>query len=55
MPKLRHNEERSERYVRLFFEGMNAEISKIEKAVEEDNPYDKLTASSAFGQLIVGC
>ncbi|MCP4414874.1 MAG: Hpt domain-containing protein [Gammaproteobacteria bacterium] len=38
MPTLRHNREKLKRYVRLFSEGMNVEISKIERAIEEDNP-----------------
>ncbi len=38
MPTLRHDREKLKRYVRLFSEGMNVEISKIERAIEEDNP-----------------
>jgi len=38
IPHLRHNTEKLKQYVQLFFEGMNFEISKIEKAIEEDTP-----------------
>ena len=35
---MRHNTEKLKQYVRLFFEGMNLEISKIEKAIEVYTP-----------------
>ena len=38
IPHLRHNTEKMKQYVQLFFEGMNFEISKIEKAIEENTP-----------------
>jgi len=38
IPHFRYNSEKLQQYVRLFFEGMNLEISKIEKAIEEDTP-----------------
>ncbi len=38
IPHLRHNTEKLQQYVRLFFEGMNLEISRIEKAIEEYTP-----------------
>ena len=38
IPHFRHNTEKLKQYVRLFFEGMNVEISKIEKAIVEETP-----------------
>ncbi len=38
IPHLRHNTEKLKQYVRLFFEGMDLEISRIEKAIEGYTP-----------------